>query len=189
MLWVRTETMNSCLPVSCRPDDHRGAFPNFRQPTIIGYFSLDNQRQFRNDLSGKFHDLIHFVEHEFKKWMEKVIWKLKLFILGLQYLVAEESKDVHLDLDHNVRKARKALPAKNEENISNLLKGILANKSKFVVNGAEEVKSLHTDIVCFRGLLTTIMCSPYERRDDWMVDVVRHWSIFWAEKIISVAIL
>ena len=56
--------MNSCLPVSCRPDDHRGAFPNFRQPTIIGHFSLDNQRQFRNDLSGKYHDDSYLVEHE-----------------------------------------------------------------------------------------------------------------------------
>ena len=94
-------------------------------------------------------------------------------ILGLQYLYNRDTQNagVFLDLDKNLEKVIKPLPIKDEEKLNNLLNGVLAYKSRFAVNG--ELKTLHTDVVCFRGLLTTIMCTPYERRDDWMLEVVR----------------
>ena len=31
--------------------------------------------------------------------------------------------------------------------------------------------SLHTDFICWRGLLTKLLCTPYENRDDWCIAV------------------
>lgn len=136
----------SVLPISCNPNEYFGPFPNFREPSIVGSFSVDGDRQFNNDLSGL-------------QYLDKTYHKL------------QQPMKVELDLDHNVSKAITALPIKDTEKITHLLRGILAFKQKFAVN--EELDSLHTDIVCFRGLLATIMGTPYERKDDWMVDVVR----------------
>ena len=38
-----------------------------------------------------------------------------------------------------------------------------------ILKSYNEIKSK----IKFRGLLTTIMCTPYERKDDWMLEVVR----------------
>ncbi|XP_050393446.1 decapping and exoribonuclease protein isoform X3 [Patella vulgata] len=34
------------------------------------------------------------------------------------------------------------------------------------------MRSLSTDFVCWRGLLTKLLCSPYENRDGWMIAVI-----------------
>ena len=71
--------------------------------------------------------------------------------IGLQYFYnrnLETARGVHLDLDKNLEKVIKPLPIKDEEKLNNLLNGVLAYKSRFAVNG--ELKTLHTDIVCFR---------------------------------------
>ena len=34
-------------------------------------------------------------------------------------------------------------------------------------------KDFMVDFVCFRGLLTTLMCTPYERRDGWEFNAVK----------------
>lgn len=115
-------------------------FPNFRQPTIIGHFSMNGNRDFMKDLSG------------------------------LQYLVQRETR-VNLDLDQNINGVIKPLPIKDDERITNLLKGVLAYKNRFAVDG--ELKSLQTDFVCFRGLLTVLLCTPYERQDDWCIEAVK----------------
>lgn len=94
---------------------------------------------------------------------------------GLQYLVRgaldPERERVRFDLNRGVRKAVKAIPSKSEERLDHLLRGLMLNRQKFAVEG--ELRSLHTDIVCFRGLLTTVLCSPYERREGWEVHVAR----------------
>ena len=43
------------LEVSTYPQDHDKAFPFFKEPAIIGYFSLDGERKFSKDFSGKFY--------------------------------------------------------------------------------------------------------------------------------------
>jgi len=94
---------------------------------------------------------------------------------GLQYvnqnLLDPDRELVRFDLNRGVRRAVKAIPGKSEERLDHLLRGILHNRVKFAVEG--ELRSLHTDIVCFRGLLTTLLCTPYERREGWEIEVVR----------------
>ena len=82
--------------------------------------------------------------------MIKIIYTNKIqigSILGLQYLVQRETR-VNLDLDQNINGVIKPLPIKDDERITNLLKGVLAYKNRFAVDG--ELKSLQTDFVCFR---------------------------------------
>ena len=33
--------------------------------------------------------------------------------------------------------------------------------------------SLHTDFVCWRGLLTRLLCTPFENRDDWRIAITK----------------
>ena len=55
----------------------------------------------------------------------------------------------------------------------NLHRWISLNPQKFRL--ASDIKegatltSLNTDFVCYRGLLTTVMCAPYENRNDLLV--------------------
>jgi RAT1-interacting protein len=54
------------------------------------------------------------------------------------------------------------------EKLDKMLEWIVMNKAPFVVDDqSTPLQSLSTDFVCFRGLLTTLMCTPYEKREDW----------------------
>ncbi|RWS30576.1 protein Dom3Z-like protein [Leptotrombidium deliense] len=60
------------------------------------------------------------------------------------------------------------------EGLSNLLKWVLNNKYKFeVANSNHSDKSLNTDFICFRGLLSLILNTPYERKEDWCIHAVK----------------
>ena len=133
------------LPISSHPEDHDHPFPVFRQPVIIGHFSLDGYRKFLPDMSG----LQYVVKH----------------------MLEPNRGMVRFDLNKGVKKAVKAIPSKSDERLDHLLKGVMLNREKFAVEG--ELLSLHTDIVCFRGLLTTLLCTPYERREGWEMQVAR----------------
>ena len=83
---------------------------------------------------------------------------------------------------------KKPASAQNEK-IDRLLEWILHNKNVFQVQGsptkpesggskpteeaAVKLDTLSTDFVCFRGLLTALMCTPYERRDGWEFNAVK----------------
>ena len=72
------------------------------------------------------------------------------------------------DLREGVESAIKKDKNTKNEKLDKLLEWILLNKAAFAVNEEEtNISTLTTDFVCFRGLLTTIMCTPYERREDW----------------------
>ena len=72
------------------------------------------------------------------------------------------------DLREGVESAIKKDKSTKSEKLDKLLEWILMNKAAFAVNEQEpNISTLSTDFVCFRGLLTTIMCTPYERREDW----------------------
>lgn len=79
---------------------------------------------------------------------------------------------MHYDLNKGLSRVVRALPSKSQEKLDHLLRGILAHKERFSVEG-EELVSLNTDVVCFRGLLTTILCTPYERKERWELLVCR----------------
>jgi RAT1-interacting protein len=68
---------------------------------------------------------------------------------------------------------------KKDEGITFLLKWILGNRNAFEITDpqtqtTQPLTTLSTDFVCFRGLCTTIMCTPYERRDGWQLFAVKH---------------
>ena len=84
---------------------------------------------------------------------------LKIIILFLRFT---------FDLREGVESAIKKDKSAKSEKLDKLLEWILINKAAFAVNEQEpNISTLSTDFVCFRGLLTTIMCTPYERREDW----------------------
>lgn len=92
--------------------------------------------------------------------------------------------DLNRGLDEVVRKDEDKC---KEERISRMLKWITINKDKFVVGsetsgGQQKIKTLNTDFVCFRGLLTQLMCTPYENREGWRVLAVRHRGTVYLHK-------
>eukprot|EP00092_Neocalanus_flemingeri_P014743 GFUD01015909.1.p1 GENE.GFUD01015909.1~~GFUD01015909.1.p1 ORF type:complete len:398 (-),score=141.41 GFUD01015909.1:145-1248(-) len=133
------------LHLSSHPEEHDQPFPAFRQPVIVGHFSLDGGRRFLSDKSG-----LHYL---------------------VRGVLDQDRGKVRLDLNKGVRRAIKSIPSKGDERLNHLLRGVMLNREKFAVDG--ELLSLHTDIVCFRGLLTTLLCTPYERKEGWEVQVVR----------------
>ena len=63
------------------------------------------------------------------------------------------------------------------------------NSSKsFVVNVSSPLKPLAPEFVCFRGLLTKVMITPYENRESWKIvasklhDTIYLWKI---EEVVS----
>ena len=59
--------------------------------------------------------------------------------------------------------------------LDDFLKWILRNRQLFALHGdrTNDLKSLNTDFICFRGVLTTIMVSPYEQ-NAWRI-VAHHF--------------
>ncbi|KAH3861118.1 decapping and exoribonuclease protein-like [Dreissena polymorpha] len=127
-------------------------FPHFRQPEEIGYFSLDINREF--SISKQ---------------------QLKYFIKP------SDLNNVCFDLKKRYSDMVKKDESKSEK-IDNLLKWINGNRDKFVLKASKELvaddissnRDLHTDFICWRGLLTKILCTPYENRDDWKIAVTRY---------------
>ncbi len=70
------------------------------------------------------------------------------------------------------------------EGIGFMLKWILLNKDAFrpavhdnsssSLANNDPLVSLSTDFVCFRGICTKVMCTPYERREGWQIYAVKH---------------
>jgi len=93
---------------------------------------------------------------------------------GLNYLARPKNPekvqlDLNVGLDRVERKGEESQGG--AEGLDNLLRAILGNRERFAVAG--ELESLHTDLVCYRGLLTTLLCTPYEGREGWEVEVVK----------------
>ncbi|KAK6171101.1 hypothetical protein SNE40_019359 [Patella caerulea] len=124
-------------------------FPYFREPREVGSFSQDSNGHCHPDKRQ------------------------------LKYVVHYPNKSVNF----NLRKGFKEMIKKDEsklEYIDDLLRWVISEPRAFVskpiVNegSGHEIKlsSLSTDFVCWRGLLTKLLCSPYENRDGWMIAVI-----------------
>lgn len=84
--------------------------------------------------------------------------------------------DLNQGMEHVIRKDQSF---SKDEGLSMILKWILENKQAFAImdpktNETAPLTSLSTDFVCFRGLCTTIMCTPYEKREGWQLFAVKH---------------
>jgi RAT1-interacting protein len=145
--WLRTS-----------PDQFDRQFPNFREPVEQGSFSLDEGRRFRHDSS----QLRNFVPPA----------DLTRCALDLTH----GYKDM-IHRDESVK-----------EFLDDLLRWIMCNKHKFLSTDPNQhtkttnrtrdqqqhvFSSINTDFVCWRGLLTRLLCLPYENQDDLLVAVIR----------------
>ncbi|XP_064609120.1 decapping and exoribonuclease protein-like [Liolophura sinensis] len=134
----------------------RSHFPYYRQPREIGFFSLDIQRKFYDDKS-----------------------QLKF------YIAPSNAASVNF----NLREGYKDLIKKDEsvkEFIDDLLRWVLVHKQLFVLRDSEgnlpsdeTLKSLNTDFICWRGLLTKLLCTPFERRDGWLIAIILYRGTYY----------
>ncbi|XP_032823055.1 decapping and exoribonuclease protein [Petromyzon marinus] len=63
-----------------------------------------------------------------------------------------------------------------KERLDHVLRWILPNRYKFALAGetlrdSAAIPSLHTDVVTWRGHLTKVACTPYERHEGWLMAV------------------
>ncbi|KFM75770.1 Protein Dom3Z, partial [Stegodyphus mimosarum] len=129
---------------------YNGNFPSFRQPTEIGCFSLDGERQFHDD------------NHQ------------------LKYLVMPRSiTGLHMDLNKGYSEAIKK-DFQKKEKIDTMLRWILTHqervKNVFMTHGTNTIK---IDFVCFRGLLTEICSTTYENKEDWLICATKYKSVIF----------
>lgn len=118
-------------------------FPSFSQPKIVGSFSVNENRQYLPDARNC-----------------KYVYK--------NYQTDRTNYNLNEGMEHVIRKPESA----SAEKLNHLLEFIVRNKQKLRRVPSEESDKngvLAADIVCFRGLLRLIMCSPYERRDAWII--------------------
>ncbi|KAL8622719.1 hypothetical protein ACOMHN_009353 [Nucella lapillus] len=139
------------LPVDSRQYDQR--FPNFRKPVEIGSFSQDAQRTFHHDRR-----------------------QLRFFV-----------RPARANPGFNLRQGYASFIQKDptvKEYLDDMLRWVIRNKAKFSLHKSQAseqsgkadagiIDSLNTDFVCWRGLLTRLLCTPYERQDDWKIAITR----------------
>ncbi|XP_022648592.1 decapping and exoribonuclease protein-like isoform X1 [Varroa jacobsoni] len=92
----------------------------------------------------------------------------------MAYLI-EPPQDQRLDWDLN-EAFDDRIPKNHSlsEKLDNLLRWICDNVEKFRApcdGENSKLSGLHTDFVSYRGLLTTIMCSVYEQKENWILGV------------------
>lgn len=120
-------------------------FPSISEPKIIGFFSVNGNRQYLPDARNC-----------------KYVYKNC------------QSDRVNYDLNEGIENVIRKPDSCADEKINHLLEFISRNKEtlKEVTSPVENVNQrrfLSSDFVCFRGLLRLIMCTPYERRDGWII--------------------
>lgn len=121
-----------------------------RKPMFIGDFSLDEQRLFCHDQRN------------------------------LSFIPVDWTGDKEVEFDLNValdKVTRKNGEETKNEKIDRMLEWILCNTAKFHTkeSAGKPLQCLSTDFVCFRGLLTQLMCTPYENREGWIVCATRYY--------------
>lgn len=141
---------------------YRGQFPSLSQPVEVGIVLSDKRRvnlaAKKSNGSGEQQDQI--VDKNY----------------GIKYLVMPAvptnlSYDLKLGIEHFVQH----IP--HEKGIDLILKWI-ADNSHHMLNkaptatGSGSLKPLAPDFVCWRGLLTALACSPYEKNKDNMFSII-----------------
>lgn len=118
-------------------------FPSISQPKIVGCFSLNGNREYMADARN--------CKYVYKNY--------------------NQSNRVQYDLNIGIENVIRKPESSTDEKASHLLEFILRNKQKLRQQTSQRNrdKILTPDIVCFRGLLRLIMCTPYERRDAWII--------------------
>ncbi|XP_015111819.1 decapping and exoribonuclease protein [Diachasma alloeum] len=85
----------------------------------------------------------------------------------LQYYSPPQTRDVKFDLDRGIELVHRK-PGNLDERISHILEWIKWNYPKIRAN-PESGRWLQPNFICYRGLLTKIMKTPYDNRDGWII--------------------
>lgn len=91
----------------------------------------------------------------------------------LKYLALQSFNNLHFDLLAGFRGDIQW--GGDDVSLNNFLRWILENRNKFIVGKqVPSVRTLNTDFVSYRGVLTRVMLSPYEMKQDWMLMAVKY---------------
>lgn len=134
--------MTSLLP---QQSLHCKQFPSYKKPNIVGYFSVDGDRNYMP--TG----------------------------INCKYVkMPKPGTRVQFDLNEGYQRVIKKPPSAANEKLDHLLTFISQNLSKLTSHDDTTVQKLTADIVCFRGLLRLLMCTPYEDKDGWSILASRY---------------
>lgn len=130
------------LKPNYRNFDRYGPRKRITKPFIIGYFSVDQNRQFIPNQSN------------------------------CKYLKLPPSdQPVHFNLNEGYELVKHKPESAENEKLDHILKFIVSNLKKLIAavdtNRKCAEKFLDFDFICFRGKLRMLMCTPYEFRDGW----------------------
>lgn len=122
---------------------HPSQFPPISLPTIIGAFSVYDKRQYHSD-----------------RTMCKYVYPECIELSRVQY-------DLNDGMANVIRKPENC---SEHERIDHLLRFILSSfENVRKTQNNDKSKLLSADVVCFRGMLRLLMCTPYENRDAWII--------------------
>ncbi|OWF40092.1 decapping and exoribonuclease protein-like [Mizuhopecten yessoensis] len=132
-------------------------FPYFRRPTEIGSFSQDSTRQFVSS----------------RQQMK-------------YYIPPEDPNDVCFDLKIGYKDYIRKDESKPDL-LDDLLRWIISNPSVFAVKSdktKEQTENnipqgINTDFVCWRGLLTRLLCTPSQTSEGWKIAIIRFRDTFF----------
>ncbi|CAL1537402.1 unnamed protein product [Lymnaea stagnalis] len=153
----RTEEKRQCTAsesvLNTWPRLYDKAFPHFKEPAEIGFFSYDEKRQYQRDRSQLRvfapPDDRNTCNFDLRKGYSKMIKK-------------DETVQTHLDgILHWIMKNKELLLVTPNKNLdkTEITKKELFHRHKY-------------DFVCWRGLLTRLLCVPYENQEDLLVAVI-----------------
>lgn len=118
------------------------AFPSISKPKVVGRFSVNKCRRFIDDASN------------------------------CKYVVQpNRSERVRFDLNRGYENVIHKIDEAKDEKLDHLLTFISVNLPRLLNERTHEAskKLLSADVVCFRGLLRLLMCTPYENREGWII--------------------
>ncbi|XP_053208256.1 decapping and exoribonuclease protein-like [Panonychus citri] len=118
---------------------------SIRKPTRIGFYSLKVNKK-----TGK---RVYFADKS-----------------QLRYLNVKNGHKYDLKVGYNPN----IIWGQDSVGLDDFLRWILENRTKFTIGRQlHSIYNLNTDFICYRGVLTKLMVTPYEKREDWMLIAVK----------------
>lgn len=118
-----------------------GAFPDISRPEAIGYYCLNEQREFQDDASNA------------------------------SYLYLPPKSAFPLDLNAGIEQVQRKIAVSDYHAIQQMCQYIY-NHQELLRESPDGLK-VPADFVTFRGGLRQIMCTPYERQNDYRLLATR----------------
>ncbi|XP_015260940.1 PREDICTED: decapping and exoribonuclease protein-like [Gekko japonicus] len=141
---VKSQRSNAKPPLTLpvTPSRYDAPFPFYRRPAEVGRFSLDSQRCYHGDASQ-----LHYYAPPPTEGPSP------------GFDLREGYRDRYVQRDESVH-----------EGLEHLLQWVSQNRKQ--LQGAEEKgQLLNTDFVTWRGHLTKVLTTPYEKQDGWLLAV------------------